>query len=279
MAQEEKEYEIVSMFFAAALVFGLWLLFFDTISWSVFWILLLSSTVLGGLLEYLVADVNRNKKELELRQRLEAERQQIEQDLEPTRRKIEAHMDTLARKKRTLVRAGDYGETIDHAWRKEVKRFLTIALEPAIYFRLGGDDQSAGSRLETLVDEMVSDHIEIVGSSFSDLNVSNMDGVEYEAFCGEILEGEGWKVQRTPPTGDHGVDLIAAKPDRRVAIQCKKYSSPVGNKAVQEAYSGMKFFDAEEAVVVTNSTFTQAAQVLANKLSVALKHHDELKGL
>ena len=195
------------------------------------------------------------------------------------RRYVDAHIDTLARKKRTLVRKGDYGEVIDDAWLKEIKRFLTIQLQPSTYRRFGGDQHEAGYRLEALVDGMVSEYMENNSSPFVDSDVSTLDGLEYEAFCSDTLEREGWQVQRTPPTGDHGVDLIAIKPGRRVAIQCKKYSSPVGNKAVQEAYSGMKFFDAKEAVVVTNSTFTQAAQVLANKLSVALKHHDELRGL
>jgi restriction system protein len=192
---------------------------------------------------------------------------------------VRTHMDTLARKKRILVRRGDYGEVIDDAWRKEIKRFLLIKINPLTYSALGGNEHEAGFRLESLVDEMVSDHLGAAGAPMTGTDVWTMDGLEYEAFCGEILEAEGWKVQRTPPTGDHGVDLIADKLGRRVAIQCKKYSTPVGNKAVQEAYSGMKFFDATEAVVVTNSTFTQAAQMLANKLSVALKHHDDLRDL
>ena len=200
-------------------------------------------------------------------------------ELERVRKLVEEHIDTLSRKRRALIRKGDYGEVIDEAWRKEINRFAKIVLPDLLYMSLGGSNEGAGYRLESFIDRLVSEHMKSRGQLAADADISTMNGVEYEAFCGEILEAGDWKVQRTPPTGDHGVDLIAEKPGRRVAIQCKKYSTPVGNKAVQEAYSGMKFFDAEEAVVVTNSTFTQAAQVLANKLSVALKHHDELRGL
>ena len=205
--------------------------------------------------------------------------QREKEELALVHKLIDEHINTLSRKRRALVRKGDYGELIDDGWRKEINRFATVVLPRETYTFFGGSNEDAGPKLESFIDGLVSEHMGIVGSSFSDADVSSLDGVEYEAFCGEILEQEGWQVQRTPATGDHGVDLIAEKTGRRIAIQCKKYSTPVGNKAVQEAYSGMKFFDAEEAVVVTNSTFTQAAQVLANKLSVALKHHDELRGL
>ena len=216
------------------------------------------------------------EKYLKLRQEAS---QREKEELALVRKLIDDHINTLSRKRRALVRKGDYGELIDDGWRKEINRFTTVVLPRETYTYFGGGEQGAGEKLESFIDELVSEHMESLGRSAADTDISTMNGVEYEVFCGDILEREGWKVQRTPATGDHGVDLIAEKPGRRVAIQCKKYSTPVGNKAVQEAYSGMKFFDAKEAVVVSNSTFTQAAQVLANKLSVALKHHDELRGL
>ena len=207
------------------------------------------------------------------------EREGKKRELERVRKFVEEHIDTLSRKRRSLTRKGDYGEIIDDGWRKEINRFAKLVLPDLLYMSLGGSNKGAGYRLESFIDRLVSENIESTGSTFSITDVSSLDGVEYEAFCAEILEKEGWKVQRTPASGDHGVDLIAEKPGRRVAIQCKKYSTPVGNKAVQEAYSGMNFFDANEAVVVTNSTFTKAANIAANKLSVALKHHDQLRSL
>jgi len=61
-----------------------------------------------------------------------------------------------------------------------------------------------------------------------------------------------------------------------VAIQCKKYSNPVGNKAVQEVTSGATFHNAEYAVVVSNSSYTASARQLAAKSGVLLLHHSEL---
>jgi restriction system protein len=62
-------------------------------------------------------------------------------------------------------------------------------------------------------------------------------------------------------------------------VQCKYYSSPVGNKAVQEVYSAKDVYDAEQAWVVTNHSYTPAAKVAAKKLGVLLIHHDEIPDL
>ena len=56
----------------------------------------------------------------------------------------------------------------------------------------------------------------------------------------------------------------------KYGIQCKYYSHPVGNKAIQEAYAGADFYDCDAAMVMTNNTFTRAARELAEKLEVEL---------
>ena len=69
-----------------------------------------------------------------------------------------------------------------------------------------------------------------------------MSGEEYEIFCQELIIDEGWEVSRTPKSNDQGVDLIATISDNKVCIQCKRYSNPVGNKAVQEIIAGTEFY-------------------------------------
>ena len=71
-------------------------------------------------------------------------------------------------------------------------------------------------------------------------------------------------------SGDQGVDIIAYKRFSKYAVQCKYYSYPVGNKAVQEVYAGGKYYDCDRCIVMTNGTFTKAAISAANKLDVKL---------
>lgn len=98
-----------------------------------------------------------------------------------------------------------------------------------------------------------------------------MDGYEYEIQCAKMLKRKGFsKVQVTPFSGDQGIDITAYKEGQKYGIQCKYYSHPVGNKAVQEAFAGAKFYGCDRAAVLTNSTFTASAQSLAQKTNVIL---------
>lgn len=101
-----------------------------------------------------------------------------------------------------------------------------------------------------------------------------MDGLQFEHRCAELLRYRGYhKVTVTKGSGDQGVDILAKKNGMKYGIQCKYYSYPVGNKAIQEAYAGADFYDCDIAMVMTNSTFTRAARELADKLGVELWEH------
>ena len=74
----------------------------------------------------------------------------------------------------------------------------------------------------------------------------------------------------TRESKDQGIDITAWKEGKKYGIQCKYYSSPVGNHAVQEAFAGAKYYNCDIAVVMTNSTFTKSAKELAHKTDVLL---------
>ena len=98
-----------------------------------------------------------------------------------------------------------------------------------------------------------------------------MDGYQYEHHCAKLLKQRGFRdVAVTKSSGDQGIDVIAYNENVKYGIQCKYYSYPVGNQAVQQAYAGAKFYDCNVAVVMTNSTFTEPAKELAQKLGVQL---------
>ena len=98
-----------------------------------------------------------------------------------------------------------------------------------------------------------------------------MNGHKFEYKCAQMLRRKGFHhVEVTKKSGDQGVDIIAYKRFSKYAIQCKYYSYPVGNKAVQEVYAGGKYYDCDRCIVMTNGTFTKAAISAANKLDVKL---------
>ena len=107
-----------------------------------------------------------------------------------------------------------------------------------------------------------------------------MSGEQYEIYCKYILKTSGWLVKETKASGDQGVDLIASNEIfRKVCIQCKRYSKPVGNKAIQEVFTGKNFYDGSNAVVVSNAGFTKSASNLAQKTDVLLISDKDLENL
>lgn len=192
--------------------------------------------------------------------------------------KIGEHIRTLAAKRKLYLRQGDYGEVVDDGWGKEIQTFLSSFLSQGDLdkFLWNGKKGEAIRLLSNYVEEFVSINAD-VSVDYCDAEI--MDGRGYELFCAELLTNNGWSVTITPPTGDYGVDLVAEIPGRKIAIQCKRYNSPVGYMAVQEVFSGMAIYDANEAIVVSNSPYTSAARRAGTKLSVALLHHDDLPNL
>ena len=98
-----------------------------------------------------------------------------------------------------------------------------------------------------------------------------MEGHDFEYFCAELLRKRGFQeVEVTKGSGDYGVDILAEKEGVTYAIQCKCYGTPVGVKAVQEAYAGRDFYDRMVGAVLTNQYFTTPAVEAARKLKILL---------
>lgn len=107
-----------------------------------------------------------------------------------------------------------------------------------------------------------------------------MDGYDFENCSANLLLNNGFNnVEVTQYSGDFGVDIIAYKDDIKYAIQCKKYSSQVGIKAVQEVIGSKTMNDCHVAVVLTNNFFTSSAKELAKKNNVLLWDRNKLKEL
>ena len=106
-----------------------------------------------------------------------------------------------------------------------------------------------------------------------------MSPIEFENYCSDYLRLKGWNSKTTKGSGDQGIDVIACKSNVLLVIQCKLYSSPIGNSAVQEVFAGKAFLNAHAAAVVSNQTYTKSAIELSKKTGVLLLHFKELSKL
>lgn len=110
------------------------------------------------------------------------------------------------------------------------------------------------------------------------INYDDMNGYQFEKFCAEILRKNGFEnIELTQGSGDHGIDILAEKDNITYAIQCKCYSSNIGNAAVQQVHTGKSLYHKDIAVVITNRYFTTQAIEEADALGVKLWDRDYLQ--
>ena len=115
---------------------------------------------------------------------------------------------------------------------------------------------------------------------FYDNKYDYMTGRDFEIYCADLLSKNGFtNVQLTPSTGDYGADILATQNMIKYAIQCKCYSSDVGVDAVYQVSGGMKYYDANVGVVLTNRRFTDQAIALAEKIKIVLWNREFLNSL
>ena len=108
-------------------------------------------------------------------------------------------------------------------------------------------------------------------------DVDNLNGQEFERYCANLLIAYGFKnIEVTKGSGDQGVDIIGYYNGYKYAIQCKRYSKKLGNSPVQEVVAGKNFYNCQNAMVITNNYFTDAAIQLAKANNVELWDRNNL---
>jgi restriction system protein len=108
--------------------------------------------------------------------------------------------------------------------------------------------------------------------------IDAMNGPTFERYLGMMFRRLGYEVERVGSTGgDYGGDLVIRKNGTRTVVQAKRYGGKrVGVKAVQEAHAARAMYRCADAMVVTNTAFTQQAEALAHAADVELVGREEL---
>lgn len=101
-------------------------------------------------------------------------------------------------------------------------------------------------------------------------NVRMMSGVQFEVFMANLFRAMGHGATILGGSGDQGVDILLTTNGQRVAVQCKNYVKPVGNKPVQEVFAGARHHGCQHAWVVAPAGYTRGAFELARSVSVSL---------
>lgn len=183
---------------------------------------------------------------------------------------IQDHAKILSKKKNKCISIDDYGVARIKGWDEEKVYFIENVLKPKLKgwnFILTKMDVDAA--IEAAILRLPPED----PIPFS----PQMSPLKYEEMCADLLNREGWLARTTKASGDQGADVIADRHGLRVVLQCKMYSRPVGNAAVQEVFGARAHQNADFAAVVSNAGYTAAAKELAISTGVALLHHEDLR--
>ncbi len=191
--------------------------------------------------------------------------------------KTEEKLESLLRRRAQLVRPDPYGKFQFGKWNKEIRYFLDEQVRPSL-------ERRERAALERNYDEVVAVIAEKVETAMRDCPTvtrisDDMTPAEFESFCAEELRRSGWDAHATMQSRDQGVDVVAVKNGRRIVLQCKLYSRPVGNKSVQEITAGRAYEQADFAIVVSNNRYTESAEQLAATNRVLLLHYRDLQNI
>lgn len=174
--------------------------------------------------------------------------------------------------------------------RKKYKKNLLISLMPTLwlFFLVQQHDMFEATKLTTVASIIIclsAVAISVVKKrikkrqylSSSLYYIDKMNPYEFEVLVGAHFDKLGYRVRQTPKSGDYGVDLLLEKNGDKIAVQVKRYSGKVGNKAVQEVVAGMHYYKCNRGMVVTNSYYTLQAEKMAKECDVELWNRDKLK--
>lgn len=106
--------------------------------------------------------------------------------------------------------------------------------------------------------------------------IDRMSGEQFEIFMEDYFRKQGFKVERTPLSGDYGIDLIIENDFSKIGVQAKCYSNKVTASAVQEVVTGLRHYGLSGGMVVTNNYFQPAAIQLAIDNGITLWNRDKL---
>jgi len=203
------------------------------------------------------------------------------------------HAKTLYIKSKQLISVDDYGKPNYERYRNELLYFLSEIIAPIIRkevvdgIHMDSLKQKVGNYISS--DEFRLYYFKQIEKSLDEYCENNeqndsfeqdMSPADFEIACANALGKLGWAARTVGQTGDQGADVIATKningKEITAVLQCKLYSSPVGNAAVQEVFAAKKHRSADMAAVVTNQSYTKSAKELSNSTGVMLLHHDDL---
>jgi len=193
---------------------------------------------------------------------------------------VNKNFDKLITAYRNLVSNDAFGEKNYAKFRKEVNNFIIKKSKTYKELEEKGYGISSYELNDATFNKIVKSIEKEIKNEDKKLEFNlKMSPYEYEHFCANEFNKNGWQANATSGSSDQGVDVIAKKGKVILVAQCKMFAKAVGNKAVQEVVAGMKYYNATNGIVIATNGFTKSAYALAEANNIKLIHHSEIKDL
>lgn len=108
--------------------------------------------------------------------------------------------------------------------------------------------------------------------------IDHMSGSEFERFLIVYFKDLGYQLLGHPGgTGDMGADLLLKDPTGvKVVVQAKRHSKNIGYSAIQQVHTARSLYNAQKAILITNSYLTKQAYTTSEKLNIDVWNRDKL---
>jgi restriction system protein len=112
--------------------------------------------------------------------------------------------------------------------------------------------------------------------AFTVSDIDIMTGEDFERYLADLLKKRGFTNIQLTEKYDMGVDIIAQKDGITWGIQAKRYGDIVKAAAVRQVYTALTRYKCDRAMVITNSTFSRPAKLLASDTNCVLIDRQQL---
>lgn len=111
--------------------------------------------------------------------------------------------------------------------------------------------------------------------------IDQMDKEKFVKYIGELYRRQGYQVYILQEDRKLGCDIKAYSPKDSLCIKCVhgEEETVVDKKIIDEAYSSIKLHKVKRCVVITNTTYSEEANIVAKANGVKLIDRIELHNL
>ncbi len=111
------------------------------------------------------------------------------------------------------------------------------------------------------------------------VNIDDMTEIEFQELLIPLFRRQGYSVNQTKANEKNKADLILRKRGVKAVVYAKRQNAMINKQTIQKALTTKPHYQATQVIVITNSTFTNAAKQLAHANKINLIDRDSLDAM